>query len=110
MTENPSGIMPTEYRVLVRPKVTDEKTKGGIIIPEQTKERDDFAQIEGELVAVSPFAFSYADEWPEGRKPQVGDRVFYAKYAGTTVKGRDGADYRVINDRDVWAVIDPTGW
>lgn len=107
---NPSGILPTEYRVLVRPKTVDEKTKGGIYIPEQAKERDQYAQIEGELVAISPFAFTYEDDWPEGRKPKPGDRVFFAKYAGTRVKGKDGVEYAVINDRDVWAVIDPAGW
>lgn len=107
---NPSGIWPTEYRVLILPKKVDEKTKGGVYIPEQTKERDDFAQIEGTLVAVSPFAFSYEDAWPEGSRPEPGDRVFFAKYAGTRVKGKDGETYAVVNDRDVWAVINPTGW
>jgi chaperonin GroES len=107
---NPSGIWPTEYKVLIRPKLLDEKTKGGIIIPENTKEREEHAQIEGVLVAVSPFAFTYEEGWPDDAKPQPGDRVFFAKYAGTRVKGRDGEIYAVVNDRDVWAVIDPTGW
>lgn len=102
---NPSGIMPTEYRVLIRPISVDEKTKGGIILPDETRERDKYAVQEGELVAVSPLAFSYAD-WPEGAQlPKVGDMVIFAKYSGSSRKGRDGVEYRVINDRDIVAVI-----
>lgn len=106
MSQNASGIQPTEYKVLILPKMVEEKTKGGIFMPDQTKERDQFAQIEGELVAVSPLAFTYDDKWPEGYAlPKVGDRVLYAKYAGTTVRGKDGQEYRLVNDRDIGAVL-----
>jgi len=101
---NPSGILPTEYKVLIAPKAIDEKTKGGIIIPDQTKERDQFAQMEGELIAVSPLAFTY-DDWKGHLPPKPGDRVLFAKYAGANVKGRDGKDYRLCNDKDVAAVL-----
>lgn len=102
---NPSGINPTEYKVLIRPKTIDEKTSGGIIIPDSTKERDQFAQMEGELVAVSPLAFTY-DDWKGAEPPKPGDRVLFAKYAGAVVKGwKDGQDYRLVNDKDVAAVL-----
>jgi len=103
---NPSGINPTEYRVLVRPKKVEERTSGGIFIPDQTKERDQYAAMEGELIAVSPFAFTYAENWPADAKPKPGQRVLFAKYAGSTHKGRDGEEYRIINDKDVVAVLD----
>jgi chaperonin GroES len=104
--KNQSGINPTEYRVLVKPEKVEEKTQGGIIIPDQTKDRDQYAVVKGTLVSVSPLAFTYAD-WPEGsRVPQPGDRVAYEKYAGALMKGNDGEDYRVVNDRDVHAVLD----
>lgn len=100
------GIHPTEYKVLIRPKAVEEKTKGGIIMPDATKERDQYAQIEGVLVAVSPLAFTYDDKWPEGYAlPKIGDRVLYAKYAGTDVEGSDGVKYRLVNDRDIGAVL-----
>ncbi len=102
--ENPSGIMPTEYKVLIAPKLTEEKTKGGIILPDTTKERDQHAQMEGVIVAVSPLAFSY-DNWKDGLPPKVGDAVLFAKYAGAIVTGRDGIDYRIVNDKDVAAVL-----
>jgi chaperonin GroES len=104
---NPSGIKPTEYKVLVQPIKVDEKTKGGIILPDETKERDQFAQMQGRLVAVSPLAFTYAGEedWGDAEKPKPGDKVMFARYAGAAVKGMDGADYRIINDKDVSAVL-----
>ncbi len=102
---NPSGINPTEYKVLVRPETVKEKTAGGIIIPEETRERDQYAAQEGELVAISPLAFTYHD-WPDGiDKPGLGSRVIFAKFAGAKIKGKDGVDYRLINDRDVMAVL-----
>jgi chaperonin GroES len=103
---NLSGILPTEFKVLIDPKVVEEKTKGGIILPDQKKDQDQFAQQEGRIVAVSQLAFSYAsaDEWGDA-KPKVGDVVSYARYAGAVLKGRDGKDYRVVNDKDIFAVL-----
>ena len=101
---NVSGINPTEFNVVIFPKQLEEKTAGGIIIPDQTKDRDQFAQMEGVLIAAAPHAFSYA-EWSNGaRPPQVGQRVMFARYAGTTWKGSDGKDYRIVKDKDILAV------
>jgi chaperonin GroES len=104
--KNDSGIYPTEYKVLLRPKTVEEKTKGGIIIPEETKDREQFAQMEGELIAVSPLAFSY-DDWKDhtNSRPKPGDRVLFAKYSGAKVTGKDGKEYRLANDKDVAAVL-----
>lgn len=102
---NKSGIYPTEYRVLIKPTAIEEKTKGGIIIPDESKEREQFAVMEGELVAVSPLAFTYED-WKSAKPPQVGDKVIFAKFAGTKRKGRDGIEYRIVADKDIAAVID----
>jgi chaperonin GroES len=101
---NPSGVYPTEYKVLIRPIEVDQKTKGGIIIPDETKERDQYAQMRGELVAVSPLAFTY-DDWKDAKPPQVGDEVLFAKYAGAVVDGKDGKKYRLANDKDIAAVL-----
>lgn len=104
---NPSGILPTEYKVLVRPIEVEAKTKGGIFIPDVTKERDEAAVTEGTIVAMSPAAFSF-EQWPEGtRLPMNGDRIYYAKYAGSIVRGpKDGQAYRLINDKDIAAVLE----
>jgi chaperonin GroES len=105
--KNQSGIFPTEYKVLVQPIKVDEKTKGGIILPDEHKDREQFAQMQGMLVAVSPLAFTYAgkEDWGDAEKPKPGDRVMFAKYAGAACKGKDGADYRIINDKDLSAVL-----
>jgi chaperonin GroES len=105
--KNESGILPTEYKILVEPIKVDEKTKGGIILPDEHKDREQFAQMMGTLVAVSPLAFTYADEeaWGDAEKPKPGDKVMFAKFAGAAVKGMNGKDYRIINDKDLTAVL-----
>ncbi len=101
---NESGLIPSEYNVVVKPDAVEEVTKGGIILPVSTTDRDKLAADEGTLIAVSPHAFSYAD-WPEGEKPpQVGDRVVFARYAGSLIK-RGDAEYRILKDSNIIAVV-----
>lgn len=98
------GLQPVEYKVVVRPRKAQEKTAGGIVLPDEVLDRDQHAAIEGELVALSPLAFTY-EEWPkEARKPQAGDTVIFARFSGNTIKGNDGIEYRIMNDKDVIAV------
>ena len=103
---NLSGISPTEYKCLVKPDKVEEKTKGGIIVPPTQRDRDQHAVTTGIMVAASPSAFSFHDIdyscWP-----QLGDRVVYGKYLGSEIEGKDGETYRLINDRDIYAVLEP---
>lgn len=100
---NASGYEPTEYCVLIKPTEVGEKI-GSVFIPEEAREREQYAAITGVIVAASPLAFSY-EEWPEGYvPPKVGDEVVYAKYAGLRIKGRDGADYVFMKDKDLVGV------
>jgi co-chaperonin GroES (HSP10) len=101
--KNESGIFPTEYKVLISPIEVQNKI-GSIYIPDETKERDQFAQMKGVLVAVSPLAFTY-DNWKDAKPPKVGDEVLFAKYAGAVVDGKDGKKYRLTNDKDIAAVL-----
>lgn len=100
---NKSGIKPVEYKVLILPDKVEEKTTGGIILPDMTKDRDQMAQVKGVIVAVSPDAFC-TEEW-RCSAPRLGMRVYYGKYAGYTVRGADGEDYRLVNDKDIVATI-----
>lgn len=104
---NKSGIYPTEFKCLVEPKPVEIKTKGGIILPDQTAESEKFAALEGRIVAMSHLAFSYAtpEEWGE-KKPRPGQQILHAKYAGVRVKGKDGNEYLLVNDKDVVALLD----
>lgn len=102
--DNPSGIWPTEFNVLVRQKDVEEKTKGGIIVPEVAREKEQYAEMEGTLIAISPLAFCY-ERWPDGaRKPKAGDRIIIAKYSGVRVRGDDGQTYLLTKDKDIAAI------
>lgn len=103
---NPSGIRPVEFKCVVSPTEVSNKI-GNIFIPDEHKDREQFAQMEGVLVAVSPLAFTYADDaaWGDTEKPKPGDKVLFAKFAGAAVKGMDGKDYRIVNDKDIAAVL-----
>lgn len=103
---NPSGIIPTEYNVLVRPKEVEQKTKGGIILPDEHRDREQHGSMEGELIAVSPLAFQF-DNWPaDAKTPEVGEHVLFSRHAGIIRDGADGKSYRIIKDKDVAATLE----
>ena len=104
--QNPSGINPTEYKVLVLPDKVEEKTAGGIYKPQTTRDRDQHAATTGTLIAISPMAFKF-DDWPASHEPpKPGDRVVYQKYIGSEIEGKDKETYRLINDKDIQAVLE----
>lgn len=103
---NKSGIKPCEFNVLVRQDNVDPVTKMGLHMPEEHLERLKHGQTRGVIVAVSPLAFN-EDVWPEGvEKPKPGQKIAFAKHAGTFVTGNDEEEYRVIKDKDVVALIE----
>jgi len=101
---NPSGFEPTEFNCVVVVDKVEEKTKGGVFLPDHHKDREQSASVIGTMLAASPLAFTY-EAWPEGsRKPTAGDRVLIAKYAGTIFTGKDGQEYRMCKDKDILAI------
>lgn len=102
---NATGIHPTEFKVLILPNKVEEKI-GSLYVPESTKETEKFATIEGRIIAVSRLAFTYAtaEEWGDA-KPQPGNRVIFAKYAGVRHKAKDGQEYLLVNDKDCLAIL-----
>jgi co-chaperonin GroES (HSP10) len=110
MVANESGLSPVEFQVVVELDPQEEKTKGGIILPTAAKDRDELAAEEGTLIAVSPLAFNYVDEWPEGTKPQIGQRVMFKRYDGLlrkrTVKGVERS-FRLLVDKSIVAIVEP---
>lgn len=99
---NTSGIEPLDLRVLVFPDTVDEKI-GSIIVPEQVKERDKYAQIRATVVAVGENAWEEASSRSPGFvAPKAGDRVIIQKYGGIDLEGpKDGKMYRLLNDQDI---------
>lgn len=100
---NASGLTPVEFFVVVALDENEGKI-GSIFVPPSVRDKDDLATQEGELVAVSPHAFTYADGWPEGSKPEIGQRVLFKRYAGH-LHERNGRKWRLLNDKDIVAII-----
>ena len=99
------GIEPTSFFVLVKPFEVEEKTSGGLILPEDVRKKDEWAQTRGTMLACGPVAFEF-DDWPEGKvKPKVGDTVFFARYSSIICQGNDDKDYWIIKDADIMATI-----
>jgi|WetSurMetagenome_2_1015567.scaffolds.fasta_scaffold268205_2 chaperonin GroES len=102
---NPSGHSPRWEYCIVQPDPVEEKTKGGIIIPETAQGKQVETGCTGTLLTYGPMAFKDEDgEYFDG-SPDIGERVFFARYAGTLLKGEDGADYRLMKDRDIKSVV-----
>ena len=90
---------PLHDRVVVQRVDAEEKTKGGIIIPDTAKEKPQ----EGEIIAVGPGA---RDENGKRVEPDVkaGDRILFGKWSGTEVK-IDGEDLIIMKESDVLGVV-----
>ena len=91
---------PLHDRVLVRRVEEDEKTKGGIIIPDTAKEKP----AEGKVVATGNGRMG-DDGKLLAMDVKVGDRILFSKYGGTDVK-IDGIDYLIMRQDDVLGVIE----
>lgn len=102
---NQSGWKAVEFKIIVLPQEIERETKGGLILPDQTVEKEEFGRTEGIIVDASPMAFTTEEGlWP--RAPQIGDRVMFSKYGATQFRGRDGRDYWLMNDKAVVAVME----
>ena len=93
------AFKPLHDRVLVRRVQSDEKTKGGLIIPDSAKEKP----AEGEVVAVGEGAYN---EDGDRIKPDVktGDRVLFGKWSGTEIKV-DGEDLLIMKESDILGIL-----
>ena len=94
------NIRPLQDRVILKRLKEEEKTKGGIIIPDTAKEKP----IEGEVVAVGNGKV-LEDGTVKKLDVKVGDRVLFGKYSGTEVK-LDGEERLIVREDDILAVID----
>ena len=94
------AFTPLHDRVLVRRVESDEKTKGGLIIPDSAKEKP----AEGEVVAVGAGA---RDEDGDriAMDVKVGDRILFGKWSGTEIK-LDGDDLLIMKESDIMGVLD----
>jgi chaperonin GroES len=93
-------VRPLQDRILVRRVAEEEKTKGGIIIPDSAKEKP----AEGEVIAVGN---GKANDKGEVRPLAVkkGDRILFGKYTGSDIK-IDGVDHLILREDDVLGLIE----
>jgi len=95
------GFRPLHDRVVVRRIEAEEKTSGGIIIPDTAKEKP----MEGEVVAVGPGARG-EDGKVQPLDVKAGDRVLFGKWSGTEVK-LDHEDLIIMKESDIMGIIEP---
>ena len=94
------AVKPLDDRVLVKQSQAEEKTAGGIVLPDTAKEKPQ----RGKVLATGPGKL--LDSGERGQMSvKVGDRVFYGKYAGSDVE-IDGAKYVLLRESDVLAIVD----
>lgn len=95
-----STVKPLGDRVFVKVSASEEKTAGGILLPDTAKEKPQV----GEIVAVGP-----GKKTDEGKvqapEVKIGDKVLYSKYAGTDIKlGTD--EYVLLSEKDILAIVE----
>ena len=88
------NLKPLADRVLIEPAEAEEKTAGGIIIPDTAKEKPQ----RGTVVAAGP------GKKDEPLTVKVGDNVLYSKYAGTEIT-HEGNDYLILREADIVAIV-----
>lgn len=99
-TATATSLRPLGDRVVIQPTPREEMTKTGIVLPDTSKEKPQ----EGTIISAGPGRLN-----DEGiREPmdvKKGDKVLYAKYAGTEFK-IDGAEYLIVSQKDILAVVE----
>lgn len=93
------NVKPLADRIILLPLEAEQKTAGGIIIPDAAKEKPQ----KGEIVAVGPGKIADSGQKIE-MSLKKGDKVLYGKYSGTEVS-IDGKDYLIMKESDVLAVL-----
>ena len=87
-------VKPLADRVLVEPAAAEEKTSGGLYIPDTAKEKPQ----KGKVIAVGP------GKKDEPLTVKIGDNVLYGKYGGTELNV-DGKDYLIMRESDIYAIV-----
>ena len=92
-------LQPLQDRVIVKPLKAEEKTKGGIVLPDTAKEKP----LEGKIMAVGKGKVSDSGK-VQTLEVKTGDRVLYGKYSGTEVK-IDDEELLIMREEDILAIV-----
>ena len=99
-TATATKLRPLGDRVVVKPTAREEMTKSGIVLPDTAKEKPQ----EGEIIAAGPGRLNDEGE-REPMDVKVGDKVLYAKYAGTEFKV-DSDELLILSQKDILAIVE----
>ena len=95
------------FHVLVRPVSVKSKTKGGIFIPDSTKDDMSYLTTVGKVIALGELAYKDVDKFPNGGWCNVGDYVCYGKHAGTKLYYQNVKLLLLFDDQVIMRVSDP---
>jgi co-chaperonin GroES (HSP10) len=95
------------FHVLVRPVSVKEKTKGGIIIPNSTKEDMSYLTTVGKVIKVGELAYNDTDKFSKGPWCTLGDYICYAKHAGQKIQYKNVKMLLLYDDQVIMKVQDP---
>ena len=93
-------IQPLADRIIVKPLEAEEKSKGGIVIPDTAKEKPQ----EGKVVAEGKGKVSENGQL-QPLEVKVGNRVLYGKYSGTEITSKEGEELLIMREDDVFAIV-----
>lgn len=95
---------PTGWRILILPFQGKKKSEGGVIIPDQVRERESLATVCGYVLRMGPDCYADAAKFAAGPWCKQGDWVIFGRYAGSRFK-IEGGEVRLINDDEILATI-----
>jgi co-chaperonin GroES (HSP10) len=100
------NIKPVRCVALIKPDKVDDKSSGGLYLPEHARDRMQFAVDRGEVIAVGDGFYKGMN----GPIPEIGDKVIFDRYAGSLITNlnKDGKreDFRLVNDDSIVAIIE----
>ena len=99
-TASATKLRPLGDRVVIQPTAREEMTKSGIVLPDTAKEKPQ----EGKILSAGPGKI-LEDGTREAMDVKVGDKVLYAKYAGTEFKV-EGEDLLIVSQKDILAIVE----
>lgn len=95
------------FHVLVRPVSIKEKTKGGILLPNSTKDDMSYLTTIGEVIKIGDLAYNDNEKFPKGPWCQLGDYICYAKHAGQKIQYKNIKMILLYDDQVIMKVQDP---
>ena len=100
---------PVGYKLLIAIPLKEEKTEGGILLPEDTRRREEAASITGMILKIGPDAYTDQERFPSGAWCKEGDWIVMRSYTGTRIEVH-GQEFRIINDDSVEAIVEDPRW